>query len=329
MMSDVKTRLTRRTAMKTLAASVASLMIGSVLPQQARAASPLLGAAHPTHYRYKLGDFEITAIWDGAIDVPRVHPVFGGDQPAEVVAQLLSKNFLPTDKVKFMYTPAIINTGKELIALDTGNGPGKRREAGGGKLAGSLAAAGFGADQIDIVILTHYHPDHIGGLLDDGKQLFPNARYVTGQAEYDFWSPIERASGPLEAFAKQVQSNVVPLADRMTFLKPGEDVVSGITAVDAKGHTPGHMAFHFESNGSRMLHFVDTCNHYIASMLRPDWHFVFDMDKADAAASRKRILDMAAADRLLTSGYHMPFPAVGFVEKLDTGYRWVPASYQI
>lgn len=327
-MSHAMNGVTRRAVLTGAGALAAAPLIGAGLSGAARAAAPMLGASSPTHFRYKLGEFEITAIFDGAISVPRVHPVFGADQSDADVAALMTENFLPADSMKFTYTPIIVNTGAALIAFDSGNGA-PRREAGAGRLAATLAAAGYAPDQIDIVVLSHFHPDHVGGLMEGGQPLFPNARYVAGQVEYDFWSPADRAQGPLEGRARLVQANVVPLAEKITFIKPGDDIVTGITAIDAMGHTPGHLAFHFQSGGAQLLHFVDACNHYVASMQRPDWHFAFDMDKEKAAAARRRVLDMAATDRLLSSGYHMPFPSVGFVEKAGSSFRWVPASYQI
>lgn len=320
--------LSRRATLLAGAGALAAPALAGMGSGPAQAAAPMMGASRPSHYRYKLGDFEITAIADGAITVPNLHPIFGNNQDPAEVARLAEENFLPGDKQRISFTPIIVNTGNEVIAFDTGNGAA-RRENGAGKLADTLSAAGFSADQVDIVFLSHYHPDHIGGLMEGGKPLFPNARYVTGQVEYDFWSPVEKASGPTERVGQIVQSNVVPLAEKMTFVKPGDSIASGIDAVDAMGHTPGHLAVHFESGGQRLLHWVDTCNHYVASLERPDWHVAFDMDKEKAAAARKRLLDMAASDRILASGYHMPFPAVGHVEKTDSSYRWVPATYQL
>ena len=165
--------------------------------------------------------------------------------------------------------------------------------------------------------------------MEGGAPAFPNARYVIGQTEYDFWSPPEMAEGNLARVGKLVQSNVVPLADKFTFIQPDGEVVPGIHAVNAHGHTPGHMAYHIESNGRRLLLWADSVNHYVASLQRPDWFVRFDMDKPEAAAARKRILDMAAAEKIPATGYHMPFPAVGYVEATGSSYRWVPASYQL
>ena len=130
--------------------------------------------------------------------------------------------------------------------------------------------------------------------MENGQPLLPNARYVTAAAEYDFWSPQERLSGPTERVATLVQANVVPLAEKTTFIKEGAEVVSGIEALDASGHTPGHMAFHIESAGKRLVVTADTANHFVVSLQRPDWHVRFDMDKEQATASRRRIFDLIA-----------------------------------
>ncbi len=191
-----------------------------------------------------------------------------------------------------------------------------------------LEASGYTPEDVTVVVITHFHGDHIGGLMENGEPAFPNARYVTGQAEYDFWTAEERLSGPTENAARGVQANVVPLAEKTTFIGDGDEVVPGITGMLAAGHTPGHMIFHLESEGRRLLLTADTANHYVASLRRPEWHVSFDMDKEAGAETRSRVFDMVAAERIPFLGYHMPFPAVGFIEKLDVGYRFVPASYQ-
>ena len=232
--------LTRREAMLAAAGTLAAPAVLSSLPSVVEAAAPMQGASHPSHYRFKLGGFEVTTIWDGAIQLDGPHPIFGENQTQEDVAKLAEENHLPGSRMEISFTPVIVNTGREVIMFDSGNGNGRRPNAG--HLAEALGRAGFTPDQIDIVVLTHFHPDHIGGLMEGGGALFPNARYVTGATEYDFWSPPEMAEGNLARVGKLVQSNVVPFAEKMTFLKPGEDVVTGIQAVGAPGHTPGHMA---------------------------------------------------------------------------------------
>jgi glyoxylase-like metal-dependent hydrolase (beta-lactamase superfamily II) len=318
--------LSRRGLMAGMAGTAAGLTVGS-WSGTARAAAPQLGPAAPTHYRFKLGDFEVTTISDGAVQVDGPHPIFGENVSAAEVQELMAQNFLPPSKMAIGFAPVVVNTRAQLVLFDTGNGAARRPDAG--RLASLLATAGFQLEQIDLVVLSHFHPDHIGGLVEEGQPLLPNARYVTAAAEYDFWSLEERLSGPTERVATLVQANVVPLAEKITFVKEGAEVVPGIEALAAFGHTPGHMAFHIESAGARLVVTADTANHFVASLQRPDWHVRFDMDKEQATASRRRIFDMIATERIPFSGYHMPFPAVGYVERTDLGYRYVPAAYQL
>jgi glyoxylase-like metal-dependent hydrolase (beta-lactamase superfamily II) len=228
--------------------------------------------------------------------------------------------------MEIVFTPVVVNTGNELVLFDSGNPPARR--PGAGNMVAAQQAAGFEPAHIDLGVSTHKHGDHIGGLMTDGRPTYPNARYVAGATEYDFWSSDERLSGPTEGNARLVQANVVPLADRMAFLKDEDEVIAGISGLAAQGHTPGHMAFHIESDGRRLLLWGDTANHFVVSVQRPDWHVQFDMDKAEAAATRKRIFDLAATDRIPVTGYHMPFPAVGFIDRQGSDYRWVPAGFQ-
>jgi glyoxylase-like metal-dependent hydrolase (beta-lactamase superfamily II) len=317
----------RRSLMKLGASGAAVLATPQIMVRAASAQASRPEVDNPGFHRFTVGAFEVTTIQDGLRPGDGPHPIFGQDQSADDVAALLEENFLPADRFANGFTPVLVNTGSELVLFDTGLGAGARPD-GLGQLRPRLEASGYSAEDVDVVVLTHFHGDHVGGLMENGEPAFPNARYVAGQAEYDFWTADERLSGPTEGNAQAVQANVVPFAENMEMIGDGDEVVPGITGMLAAGHTPGHMIFMLESEGTGLLITADTANHYVASLQRPDWHVQFDMDKEAAAATRVRVFDMLAADRTAFVGYHMPFPSVGFVEKLDTGYRFVPASYQ-
>ncbi|MDY6962859.1 MAG: MBL fold metallo-hydrolase [Pseudomonadota bacterium] len=284
-------------------------------------------AMPPETDRFSVGSFGVLVVKDGSRASGAPNETFGADQSAETVGELLEENFLPTDQFVNSFAPTVINTGSDVVLFDTGMGPGGRAQ-GMGRLIEGLTAGGYTPEDVTVVVLTHLHGDHIGGLMEDGGPAFPNARYVTGQIEYDFWTDTARVGTPAEGGHKSVLEKVKPLADKMTFIGDGAEVVSGITGMAAFGHTPGHMIFNVESDGRRLILAADTANHYVLSLQRPEWEVRFDMDKAAAAATRKKVFDMIATDRVAFLGYHMPFPSVGYAEKLDTGYRFVPKSYQ-
>lgn len=304
-----ESRLSRRA----LLAVGASLPIGATLAAgRAQAAAPLLGASTPTPYRFRLGGFEVTTLLAGS--GPRENPQenFGRNVSPEEFAAVSAAAFLPADRGWNFFTPTLVNTGSALILFDTGLNP-----AG---LLAALTAAGHTADQVDVVVVTHMHGDHIGGLMGEQGPTFPNARYVTGAIEHNHWA----ASGNA-GFERAVK----PLEDRFAYLDDGGSVASGVTAVAAFGHTPGHMAYHLESEGQRLLITADTANHAAWSLERPDWEVSFDLDKAAAAATRRRLLGMLAADRIPFAAYHLPFPGLGYVEAAGEGFRYVPAGYQL
>ncbi len=326
--------LSRRQVLASATALAASRLFAGVVTLPARAPAPRLGRSQPTYYRFELGEFEVTTISDSGAMLDGPWPIVGEDRPPAEVERLMRESLLPEKKFQPGFTPALVNTGKELILFDTGNGAhGFVPRPNGGWLAAQLDPAGFAPEQVDVVVLTHGHPDHIGGLMEGGKPLFPKARYVMGEVEYDFWSSKDHLSAPPEGneykTGKLFQANVAPLASRMSFLRSDGEVAPGIRAIEAYGHTPGHLAFHLESQGRRLLIWGDCAHHEVASLARPDWHAFFDMDKEKGSATRKRIFAMAAAERLPVVGYHMSFPSLGFVQKQNEGYRWLPVSYQL
>jgi glyoxylase-like metal-dependent hydrolase (beta-lactamase superfamily II) len=327
-MTAFQSSLSRRSLFKATVLGAGALAAPQVLVRAAQAEVPMAAAQPAAYKRFTLGEFEITVLSDGHRIVDNPHGIFGMNTSQSDVETLLTESYLPVDKMQFTFAPTLVNTGDDLILFDTGNGEGGR-EGGVGQTLANLQASGYTPDQVTVVVLTHLHGDHIGGLMEAGAPAFPNARYVTAQAEYDFWASEDRIGTPAENGHKNVMAKVVPLAEKMSFIGDGGAVVPGITGMAAFGHTPGHMIYGLESGGRTVMLTADTANHFVLSLQRPEWEVRFDMDKSAAAATRKSVFDMIASDRLAFVGYHMPFPSVGYVEKMGEGYRFIPETYQL
>lgn len=263
---------------------------------------------------FELGEFEVSTLLAGTRTVEDPQSIFGMNVSAEDFSSVSQQNFIPADKTQFFFTPTVVRSGSETVLFDTG------LDAGGIKQA--LGAAGIAPEEVSVVVLTHMHGDHIGGLTDEtGTPTFANARYVTGQVEFDAWAKMDN-----EGFNNKVK----PLAEKMQFIGDGDSVVSGITGMGAFGHTPGHMVYLLESGSEQLLLAADSANHYVWSLAYPEWEVKFDMDKAKAAETRKQVFGMLASDQIPFVGYHMPFPGIGYVEtRGEGGFRYVAASYQM
>ena len=303
-----RTTLTRRAVL----GSAAALPLAAVAATSARATAPMMGAGTTRFNRVRLGDFEVTTLLAATTPRPDPHSIFGLNVDKATFDEVSATANIPTDQAQFFFTPTVVNTGSELVLFDTGlNAEG---------ITSALEAAGYTPDQVDVVVITHMHGDHIGGLMGDGGASFANARYVTASAEFDAWAAMDNQT---------FNAKMRPLAEQTEMIGDGANVASGITAMAAHGHTPGHTAYMIESGGSQLLIAADFANHYVWSLGYPDWEVKFDMDKAKAAETRRRLLGMLAADKIPFVGYHMPWPGTGYVSAKGDGFVYEPTSYQL
>lgn len=286
-----------------------------------------LGALRSPVHRFVLGEVEITSILDGAVQMG-ISPPFLLDESDDEIAEIARAANLPTDRLENNFVPVLVNTGGTLVLIDTGFGQ-FGRDKGAGMLRDRLADAGYAPEDIDIVALTHVHPDHIGGIWEGDELAFPNAQLMIGRREFDTWTagdeiPEQRAQNR-EMFLKVV----APLEGKFHFLEDGDEIAPGVTAEAAFGHSAGHLMYRVTSAGKQALIWADVANHYVFSVGHPASKVGFDDDKEMAIATRTRVLSDAADSGVLVVGHHMPFPAIGYVERAGDAYRWVPAAYQL
>lgn len=327
-------RLSRRSVLRTgsgMAAGLGVLAAGggavTLGPSRARAAAPMAGTQVPGLYRTKVGSTEITALADGYLSIGL--DLFAGATPEEI-GPVLHERFLPPDgPIRTAINAFLINTGDRLIAIDSGAadlfGPSA------GDYAALLETAGLTPGDVDTVLLTHAHPDHIGGMVRGGEALFPNAEVKLHQAELAFWTDdAQRAAMPesMRPFFDLVVSMTEIYGDRLSTFSGEAAVAPGLTAVEAHGHTPGHCGFMVESEGDQLFIWGDLIHSVDTQLQHPDWLLVFDVDKDNAEAARRRGLDMAATDRLKVAGAHLPFPSFGHVGRDGDAYRFVPSPWR-
>lgn len=307
-----RTDMTRRGAMMLGGALPMALVLpahAQTAPAQPAAEAPAFpGRAHTI----QLGGFEVTTLLGGGGMSDNPIETFGlNAEPAEFES-LSAENFIPADRSGGSYTMTLVRTPDALVLFDAGMVPANN--------AASLAQAGVKPEDVTHVVLTHMHGDHVSGLMDGDSPAFPNAQLILPRPENDYW-----AANPSEAYT----AKVVPLLDKAQQIEGTEEILPGIKAEPAHGHTPGHTTYLLESDGQRLLITGDSFNHYVYSVQRPAWHVRFDVDKDQGAATRQAVLARLAEERIPFIGYHMPFPALGFIAPNGEGsYRFVPATYQ-
>ncbi|MBL8404278.1 MAG: MBL fold metallo-hydrolase [Dechloromonas sp.] len=313
-----------KTAFRRLA--VAGLfLLGSNL---AIAEAPQQKTQVPGYYRLMLGQFEVTALYDGAIDLDEklLKNIDKRD-----IQRLLAREFLKGPKVQTAVNAYLVNTGNKLVLIDAG--AAKLFGPGLGNIVDNLRAAGYTPEQVDTVLVTHLHGDHINGLVTpDGQRVFTNAEVWSAKADNDFWlseAIANQAPKDFQPFFKMSRDAAAPYlaAGKWKTFDSDRELLAGVSSVDTHGHTPGHASYLFQSGDQRLLVLGDLVHNHAVQFARPEVAFEFDNDPKQAVATRKRIFHKAAREKLMVAGMHLPFPGVGHVRKEAKGYAWVPAEF--
>jgi glyoxylase-like metal-dependent hydrolase (beta-lactamase superfamily II) len=300
-----------------------------VLGGNALARAPKLGTQSPYFHRFVLGGAEVTVVSDGPLPLGDPKGTFTGVADDEM-RKMLSENFLAPDNIVLEQNSPIVNMGDKLVLFDTGMGTAKGFGPTTGRQQKSMAEAGIKPEDIDAVVFSHAHIDHIGGVVDDaGKVLFPNAQFYIAQSDFDFWTDEGKAGGPLKDFVVQARKNLLPVRDRLVFFKDGQEVLPGIQALAAPGHTVGHHIFMISSDGKAFAFLGDLSHHPVLLMEKPRMEFSYDTDPKQAAESRVRLLEMLAANKIAVMSYHYPWPGIGHVVKTAEGFHYIPQPMQM
>jgi glyoxylase-like metal-dependent hydrolase (beta-lactamase superfamily II) len=299
-----------------------------MLATAAHAAAPQVHTQAPGWYRTMLGRFEITALSDGTHTFP-VDTVMTGVTPAAVDAALANNDL--HRPVQGSINAFLVNTGTQLVLIDTG--AGALYGACCGKLLANLRAAGYRPEQVDVVLLTHLHKDHVGGVLADGKPAFPNAVVRAAGADADYWlSRDQRAAAPafLTSFFDSAAASLAPYtaAGRFQPFAPGAALVPGISAVAEPGHTPGHSGYLVEDGGQALLVWGDVVHVAAVQLDQVQASVKYDSSAPDARASRAGLLERAAREHLLVGAAHVAFPGLGHVRREGAGFAWLPLNYE-
>jgi glyoxylase-like metal-dependent hydrolase (beta-lactamase superfamily II) len=322
---------TRRRALAGAATFAAAPLVPS---SRAVAATAVADKQAPSYYRYKVGDIQVTVVSDGRFTFPLQDSLIPNATKDEVNAALEAA-FLPRDIFTIYFAPLVISSGGKLVVIDTGNGPvGKVNSKGtNGMFADNLAAAGFDAAAVDSVVISHFHTDHVNGLLKaDGTPAFPNAEVLVPATEWKYWmddGEMSRApAGRMQGLFKNNRNIFdAALKRKVTPYEWGKEVVPGLLAVETIGHTPGHTSYVLSSGPAKVFIQSDVTNNPNPFATHPGWHGFFDQDPELAESTRRRVYDMVVAEKLQVQGFHYPFPGLGHLEKDGSGYRVIPAPW--
>ncbi len=293
----------------------------------ANAAAPQVKTQAPGYYRMMLGDFEVTALSDGTMDLP-VDQLLTNVEPAHR-DELLKREYLKAP-VETSLNAFLINTGPKLVLIDTG--AGSLFGATLGRLASSLAAAGYRPEQVDAVLITHMHGDHVGGLAPDGKPAFPNAVVYSSKLEADYWlsqANMDKAPANAKGNFEGAMNMLKPYIDAGKFqrIDSGSEIAPGIKSAAASGHTPGHNTYVVQSGGHKLVLWGDLIHVAAVQIPEPAVTIHFDSDSNAARAERERLIAEAASQGYWVGIAHVPFPGLGHLRTEGKGYAWVPANY--
>ena len=325
--------LTRRSVL-TGAVATGATALAPFAPTPARAAAPLADKQAAGFYRYKVGSFEVTVVTDGANRMQLPADLVSNATKDQVNAQLAAA-YMDKDVFVGPYNPIVVNTGSKLVLIDTGTGEAAFNQSKGatGQLLANMAAAGIDTKAIDAVIISHYHGDHVNGLLRaDNSLAFPNAEILVPAQEHKFWMDDgERSRAPkgrmegLFTNNRRVFSGEV--MKRLRTYESDKEVVPGITAVATPGHSWAHTSHLVASGSAKVFVQADVTHVPFLFARNPGWHAFYDQDGAQAETTRRRIYDMLSAERMLVQGFHYPFPSLAHVEKSGSGYREIPVPW--
>jgi len=328
------TDLDRRQLLGGAAVASAAAALSSFPASTAGAAVQPSGTQAPGFYRYKVGSFECTSINDGARSFP-MPDTFVRNVPKEQALAAAEAAYMPKGMVTVPFNPQLINTGSKLVLIDCGNGIANFEPSKGavGRTLQNLASAGVDPKSVDVVLMSHLHPDHTNGIRAlDGSMAFPNAEIMVPAKDWEFWMSEENAAKAesnqmMKNYFANVKKIYAGIESRVTRYDWGKEVVPGVTSVATPGHTPGHTSFVVASGNSRILIQSDVTNIPEFFLRNPDWHVAYDVDPETAQATRHKFYDMAAAEKATVVGFHFTFPSIGHVEKDGPKYRLIPSAW--